>query len=94
MKLLGFNRKKFLRPQQSLNRLKNIVSISTVYVLSPNVNSERKYQKEKHVIRLSFLVKLPWLPMMQLGAWTKKGLVKKEKNFVSEIDVYYDNVLI
>jgi len=46
--------KKFLRPQQSLNRLKNAgttrkgVSPSTVYVLSPNVKSERK-DKEKRM---------------------------------------------
>ena len=53
IKLCGFDRKKLLRPQQTLDRLKNVsiprrvVSPSTVYASSSNVKSELKYKEKR-----------------------------------------------
>ena len=53
IKSFGFNRKKFLRLQQSLDPLKKAgksrigVFLSTVYVSSQNMKSKRKYKDKQ-----------------------------------------------
>ena len=73
----GLNcKKKFVRPQHSLDRLKNAgkprigVSPSAVYVWPPDVKSERKYIEKHLFLRLCFFVNLAWSPIMPLKAWT------------------------
>ena len=68
-KFSGFNsEKKFLFLQQSLNQLKNAgshrkgVSPSTVYVSSPNVKSERKYEEKRIIFPFVSLQSCPDYP--------------------------------
>ena len=68
--------KNFYPPQQSLERLKNAskpkeeVSPLMVHIWSPHLKSGRIKENKNNGLQLCIFVNLPWLPIVQLRAWT------------------------